>query len=58
MNAVVRRETLLREVWDHEWPGDGNVLESVVSALRRKLGYRARALETVRGAGYRLRPLS
>jgi DNA-binding response OmpR family regulator len=28
-----------------------------VSGLRRKLGARAGALETVRGVGYRLRPL-
>lgn len=54
---VVRRETLLRDVWRSEWDGDGNALESVVSALRRKLGPRAKALETVRGVGYRLRPL-
>ena len=38
--------------------GDGNALEAVISTLRRKLGPRARALETVRGAGYRLRELS
>jgi AAA ATPase domain len=55
--AVVRRETLLREVWGHEWDGDGNALESVVSSLRRKLGPRAEALETARGVGYRLRAL-
>lgn len=56
-DQVVRRETLLREVWRSEWDGDGNALESVVSAIRRKLGPRAKALETVRGVGYRLRPL-
>lgn len=56
-DQVVRRETLLREVWHSEWDGDGNALESVVSAVRRKLGARAKALETVRGVGYRLRPL-
>jgi hypothetical protein len=54
--AVVRRDVLLEEVWGGGWDGDGNVLESVVSALRRKLGARAGALETVRGVGYRLRP--
>ncbi|MGZ6640069.1 MAG: winged helix-turn-helix domain-containing protein, partial [Solirubrobacteraceae bacterium] len=56
-DQVVRRETLLRQVWKSEWSGDGNALESVVSGLRRKLGDRAGALETVRGVGYRLRPL-
>jgi DNA-binding response OmpR family regulator len=33
------------------------VIEVVVSAVRRKLGERSDALETVRGVGYRLRPL-
>jgi hypothetical protein len=56
--SVVRRETLLAEVWGASWDGDGNALEAVVSGLRRKLGGRARALETVRGVGYRLRPLA
>ena len=56
--AVVRREALVREVWGAGWDGDGNALESVVSALRRKLGARAGAFETVRGVGYRLRPLA
>ena len=30
-----------------------NVVEVVISALRRKLGDRAGSLQTVRGAGYR-----
>jgi DNA-binding response OmpR family regulator len=52
------REELLREVWGHEWTGAGsNVVEAVVSGLRKKMGDRAGALETVRGVGYRLGPL-
>ena len=34
-----------------------NVVDVTVSGLRRKLGDRATALETVRGVGYRLRRL-
>jgi DNA-binding response OmpR family regulator len=42
-------------VWGHEWTGgSSNVVEVVVSGLRRKLGERAVALQTVRGVGYRL----
>ena len=53
--VAVTREELLREVWGHEWTGgSSNVVEVVVSGLRRKLGDRAAALETVRGVGYRL----
>ena len=55
---AVPRAELFREVWGHEWIGDGNALEVVVSTLRRKLGDRAKALETVRGVGYRLGALS
>jgi hypothetical protein len=57
--VTVTREELLREVWGHGWTGGGsNVVEVVVSGLRRKLGNRASALETVRGVGYRLGPLA
>jgi hypothetical protein len=54
---AVRREDLLRDVWGHEWTGGSNVVEVVVSSLRKKLGDRAASLETVRGVGYRLRDL-
>jgi NACHT domain len=55
---AVTREELLREVWGHEWTGaSSNVVEAVVSGLRRKMGDRAPALQTVRGVGYRLGPL-
>ena len=53
----VAREALLRDVWGYEWTGGSNVVEVAVSGLRRKLGSRAGALETVRGVGYRLREL-
>ena len=53
----VARETLLRDVWGYEWTGGSNVVDVTVSGLRRKLGDRASALETVRGVGYRLRRL-
>lgn len=56
--ATVSRATLLQEVWGTDWTGGSNVVDVVVSALRRKLGDRAGALETVRGVGYRLRPLA
>jgi hypothetical protein len=55
---AVTRDELLREVWGHQWTGgSSNVVEVVVSGLRRKLGDRASALQTVRGVGYRLGPL-
>jgi hypothetical protein len=56
-DRAVAREALLRDVWGYEWTGGSNVVEAAVSGLRRKLGARAGALETVRGVGYRLRCL-
>jgi hypothetical protein len=51
----VAREALARDVWGHAWTGgSANAIEAAVSSLRRKLGDRAGALQTVRGVGYRL----
>jgi DNA-binding response OmpR family regulator len=48
---AVERAALLRDVWGYDWTGGSNVVEVVISSLRRKLGDRAAALETVRGVG-------
>jgi DNA-binding response OmpR family regulator len=49
---VVPKSEILEHVWDFAFDGDDNVVEVHVSALRRKLG--SGAIETVRGAGYRM----
>jgi len=51
--AVVERAVLLRDVWGYDYAGGSNVIEALVKSLRRKLGDRAAAIETVRGVGYR-----
>jgi DNA-binding response OmpR family regulator len=53
---VVRRERIMREVWDENWFGSTKTLDMHVSVLRRKLGDDAtapRLLTTVRGIGLR-----
>jgi DNA-binding winged helix-turn-helix (wHTH) protein len=50
---AVERGALLRDVWGHKWTGGSNVVEVVVSSLRRKLGDDAGTIATVRGVGYR-----
>ncbi|MBA3402044.1 MAG: response regulator transcription factor [Actinobacteria bacterium] len=53
---VVRREQLIREVWDTSWFGSTKTLDVHVSALRRKLGddpSAPRFVHTVRGVGFR-----
>ncbi|HEX5780307.1 MAG TPA: winged helix-turn-helix domain-containing protein [Solirubrobacteraceae bacterium] len=48
----VARAALLRDVWGYEWTGGSNVVEVVISSLRRKLGDEC-GIATVRGVGYR-----
>ena len=54
---VVPRAALLRDVWGHEWAGGANAVDVAISGLRRKLGVHAKAVETVRGVGFRLNHL-
>ncbi|MFE2598261.1 response regulator transcription factor [Streptomyces sp. NPDC001840] len=49
---VVGKPQILEHVWDFAYDGDPNIIEVYISALRRKIG--AAAIQTVRGAGYRL----
>ena len=49
---VVPKAEIVEHVWDFAFDGGDNVVEVHVSALRRKLG--SAAIETVRGAGYRI----
>jgi two-component system response regulator RegX3 len=53
---VVKREQLIREVWNTTWFGSTKTLDVHVSALRRKLGddpAEPRYIHTVRGVGFR-----
>jgi DNA-binding response OmpR family regulator len=54
--TVVRREELMRRVWDTAWFGSTKTLDVHVSALRQKLGDDASTpsyLTTIRGVGFR-----
>jgi two-component system OmpR family response regulator len=50
---VLSRFELLEHVWDNSYENRSNVIEVYVGYLREKLG--RETIETVRGAGYRLR---
>jgi DNA-binding response OmpR family regulator len=56
-DAVVSKSDLLAHVWDGHDDGDPNVVEVYVGYLRRKIDvpFGRRSIDTVRGAGYRLR---
>jgi len=53
---AVTRAALIEDVWGWKQTGS-NVIEAVVRSLRKKLGARASAIETIRGSGYRFRGL-
>lgn len=53
---VVSKLEILNGVWDFGFEGDPNIVEVYVGRLRKKIDgpFGRRAIETVRGAGYRL----
>jgi two-component system OmpR family response regulator len=54
---VLSRTQILEQVWDFAYDGGSNVVDQYVRYLRRKidLPFGVVSLQTVRGAGYRLR---
>ena len=54
---VLSRYQLLEHAWDYEYENRSNVIEVYVRYLREKVDrpFGKRSIETVRGAGYRLR---
>ena len=53
---ALTRAQILDHVWNYDFGGDGRILETYVSYLRRKVDRPERPLiHTVRGVGYSLR---
>jgi two-component system OmpR family response regulator len=54
---VLSRLDLLEAAWDQSYENRSNIVDAYVGRLRGKIDrpFRAKTLETVRGAGYRLR---
>jgi hypothetical protein len=58
-NKAVARYELVEAVWGYgKEASTSNVIETVVRSVRQKLGAHRNVLETVRGVGYRYRPIS
>jgi two-component system OmpR family response regulator len=55
--AVLSRAQLLEQAWEYDFEHRSNVIEVYIRYLRRKIDqpFDVASLETVRGAGYRLR---
>jgi len=56
-NMVITRTMLMEKVWDYDFEGISNVIDVYIRRLRLKLDEEGAEsiIETVRGAGYRLR---
>ncbi len=55
---VITKTALCEHVWEHHFDTGTNVVEVCIQRLRRKIdeGHAHKLLQTVRGAGYALRP--
>ena len=53
---VLSQHVIAQELWNVDFQGHSNVVETHVKRLRAKLGDRSPAhlIETIRGVGYRL----
>lgn len=55
---VLSKAQILDHVWEYDFGGDGNIVETYISYLRRKVDQgRPKLIHTVRGVGYSIRPL-
>ena len=56
--AILDRYALLEHAWDHAYENRSNVVDVYIRYLREKIDrpFGVETIETVRGAGYRLRP--
>ena len=54
---VMSKAEILDGVWEYEFEGDPNIVEVYIRRLRSRIDepFGRRAIETLRGAGYRLR---
>jgi two-component system OmpR family response regulator len=55
---VASKSEILDHVWDYAFDGHDNIVEVYIGYLRKKIDhpFGRVAIETVRGAGYRLEP--
>lgn len=54
VGIVLTRDKLLDKIWGFDFEGETRTLDVHIRSLRKKLGEYGRAIETVRGVGYRM----
>ena len=54
---MLSKAQILDHVWNYDFGGDGSIVETYISYLRKKVdASEPRLIHTVRGVGYTLRP--
>lgn len=58
VGTVIAREAIMRRVWEYDFDGDSNVLETTIKRLRRAIddGRTEALIHTARGVGYKVKP--
>jgi len=51
--VVLTRDQILNHIWGYDFYGNTRVVDTHVKNLRKKLGEKAKTIETVKGIGYR-----
>ncbi|NLM10141.1 MAG: response regulator transcription factor [Clostridiaceae bacterium] len=54
VDIVLTRDKLLDKIWGFDFEGETRTLDVHIRSLRKKLGKYGKAIETVRGVGYRI----
>jgi DNA-binding response OmpR family regulator len=54
--VTLTREELIRRVWGGTFRGNPTTVNAHIQRLRKKLGRAAKAIQSVRGQGYRWKP--
>jgi len=57
LNRLITREMVIQNLWSYDKTITSNVVDVYIRRLRRKVDdpYEVKLIETLRGAGYRLR---
>ncbi len=57
-NRLITREMAESHIWNYDYQASSNVIDVYIRRLRRKIDdpFEVKLFETIRGAGYRLRP--